>query len=121
MYKGLEFKRECKIDGASNECHLAINIWDGVCRYYDTQCLINSVKDGRHSNGSKHWRGDAFDGDTHDTDPQTGTRYCKFGEPVENVISEFKRRLPKGFDVVYENTNGNEHLHCEYDPKSGEI
>lgn len=121
MYKGLEFKPTCKIAGATVQCQIAIQVWNDLCRYYDTQCLINSVQDSKHSHGSRHWRGDAFDGDTHDTDHQTGQRYCKFSEPISNVIDEFKHRLPLGYDVVYENSNGNEHMHCEYDPKSNEI
>lgn len=64
---------------------------------------VTSLVDGRHSRGSLHYVGFAFDLRTRDLEP----------EELAVIASEAKDRLGQDFDVVVEKT----HLHIEFQPK----
>ena len=111
----LKFKKDCRLYGLKVEILLAIQVADQVCSEHDVECLINSVNDGRHSRGSLHYNGLAFDLDTHDL--FEGARCCKFPVSADIIADKIRERLPPDYDVIYENGAGNEHIHIEYQPK----
>ena len=79
----------------------ALNKIERVYRVkYGEDLLITSKRDGNHSAGSLHYRGDAID-----------CRYPK-GYDHQDVATAVRVELGQDFDVVPE---GN-HLHVEYDP-----
>jgi len=68
---------------------------------YGRELVVTSVSDGKHKEGSLHYRGLAFDLRTwHIRQPQT-------------YANELRERLGKGWDVIVEKT----HIHVEYDPR----
>lgn len=73
-----------------------------VFMMHDRPCIVTSVTDGRHSRGSLHHTGEAFD-----------VRRRHLG-PVElnAIVPSLRRALGPEWDVVVEAT----HIHLEYDP-----
>lgn len=112
----LRFKADVRLDNLQPQLVVAMTVSYLVCAKYDTECLINSCNDGKHSNTSLHYSGNAFDLDTHDTDAQ-GNRFCKFPIDGLQLAAEIQAALPPDFDVIFEHTPGNEHIHLEYQPK----
>lgn len=90
--------------------------WVTCCRH-DTYCQINSCNDGRHGETSLHYAGYAFDLDTHDGPPDN--RFCIFPVRADQIAQEIRECLPPDYDVIFEDSPGNEHIHIEYQPKKG--
>jgi len=111
----LKFKEAVRLYSLKPELVIALLIADQVCAEYDTECLINSVNDGKHGQSSFHYNGLAFDLDTHDG--SGAGRYCKFPVSASVAADEIRNRLPPDFDVIFESSPGNEHIHIEYQPK----
>ena len=78
-------------------------VCDGVYADEGVECVCTSVNDGRHSYGSLHKSGQAFD-----------LRSRTLADPYATV-EEIKRRMPGDFDVIYELDPP--HIHVEWQPK----
>lgn len=81
---------------------LALPVVAAVYTKYGYDTVITSGDDGRHSNVSLHYDGDALD---------FRTRDCKLAD-LGPITAELRAALP-GYDVVCES----DHIHIEYDPK----
>jgi hypothetical protein len=80
---------------------IADEIW---CKYgISFGVTVTSGTDGKHKDGSLHYKGLAVD---------LRTRYFT-PEIAQQVANELRATLPNDFDVVLEPT----HIHLEYDPK----
>jgi hypothetical protein len=101
----VKLKHGVIFDGVTGPIWYALGIADLVCEMYaGFELVVTSLKDGKHSDASLHYSGNAFDLRTRTmTEEQLGL-----------VYNSLKLRLkPRGFDVVLEKT----HIHVEYDPK----
>lgn len=85
------------IRGARPEIILAIQIVADYLREKGKDLIITSLSEGKHSSGSLHYVGQAFD----------------FRDP-DMDITPLSLRLGTEFDVVDEKT----HIHVEYQPKT---
>ncbi len=89
--------------GMKSEALLAVVVADSVYRECDCELMLTSITDGKHMEGSLHYKGLAFD--------------CR----VSNVPQRYRAQLPQllrsalgpQYDVVDEQT----HIHVEFDPK----
>lgn len=85
-----------KLEGIENICKSVIGN-----KY---EMTITSAKDGYHSNGSKHYIGDAIDIRTFDMGGEKN---------VDKVCNILSYMLGENYDVV----NEYDHIHIEYDIK----
>lgn len=92
-----------RIQGLRPELVLAMVILDGVFVLRRAVLTITAVIDGKHSAGSLHYAGSAFDARTRDIPPAE----------VQEVATLARTALGADFDVVVEP----DHLHIEYQPK----
>ena len=69
-------------------------------RGYDL--FVTSTRDGNHSAGSFHYRGDAED-----------YRYPPSGKFSKDEREAVKQVVGQGYDIVFHNS----HIHIEWDPK----
>lgn len=99
----MRLKAGVRVLGTRPETTLAMQAAADVLRRHDVEFVITSVTDGRHSRGSAHYAGNAFD---------FRTRHMGQGLPVR-VKAELTQALGGDYDVVLEAT----HIHVEYDPK----
>ncbi len=99
----MRLKAGVRVLGARPETILAMQAAADVLRRHDVELVITSVTDGRHSRGSAHYAGNAFD---------FRTRHMGQGQPVR-VKAELTQARGGDYDVVLEET----HIHVEYDPK----
>ena len=102
----LSFKEGVKITGVRSEIVLAIQVAYSVYMEYEEECVITSVVEGKHSRGSLHYSGAAFD-------IRTRTILKDFDK--EAIKEDIRYALTDEFDVVLEAT----HIHVEFQPKSG--
>lgn len=112
------FKRTSNFLGTyPREVWYALGVMDGVSReFLGHPIIITSMNDGQHMVGSLHLKNLAFD---------VRTRDLTIGE-VSELLSKVKAILdPQGYDTIWEDAttpgSSGTHLHCEYDPKAGEI
>ena len=97
--------KNVNLDNVSSDIYYAISI---VAEIYETigagDLVITSVRDSKHSNGSLHYVGEAFD-----------TRVWTIPKTVnmDVLIKTIKSQLGNTYDVIFETT----HIHIEYDPK----
>ncbi len=104
----MRLKEGVSIAGVSPELVLGIFIINSVFTRYAKDCILTSVTDGRHREGSKHYSGEAVD---------IRTKHLTNEEKTE-ITSEIARALGKDFDVILEGIGtDNNHLHIEWDPK----
>ena len=101
----MRIKPGVQIDGMRTEALLGACVVDGVLRLRGSECIITSVKDGKHMVGSLHDKGRAFD-----------CRTSQFRSPnlLPQIAQECREALGPEFDVVLET----DHLHVEWDPES---
>jgi hypothetical protein len=100
----MKLKSGVRVQGIRPELILAIVIADGVWRDdAGAEMVVTSVTDGRHSRGSLHYTGAAFDIRTRDLVPDT----------VPDLAERLRKALGEDYDVVLEAT----HIHVEYQPK----
>lgn len=94
--------------GVEKEILLALQVAEGVFSDYGYDCIVTSLKDGKHGPNSLHYVGAAVD---------LRSKHLKLSD-VNRVFSALKERLPLGFDCVNELSPA--HFHIEYQPKFGE-
>lgn len=100
----MRLKEGVRLKGVRPEIIIAMILSADVLNVYDIELVITSVMDGKHMEGSKHYKGLAFDFRSRDIDE---------GDIVF-VRMKLKEWLGSDYDVIYEN----DHFHVEYDPKS---
>lgn len=84
---------------------VAVYICDQVLAERDYPCILTSGLEGKHSRGSLHYIGHAFD-----------IRHFHIPEDKRaSIVREIQGRVGADFDVVLESN----HIHVEYQPKTG--
>ena len=73
---------------------------EAVFRKFGVEAVITSGRDGKHKEGSFHYKGQAFD--------------LRTWHVIDQVAVLLRMYLGKDFDVIVES----DHIHVEYDPKS---
>ena len=91
------------IHGISNELLFAMFVTDAVLNRYGSVLVITSINDGKHSSGSLHYSGNAFD-----------FRTWYIVDKEEEVMDDLREALRDSYDVVLED----DHIHVEYQPKT---
>lgn len=94
---------------SGNPLLAAIIIAESIYTKYGYECVITSLNDGKHMQGSKHYTDDGVD-----------LRTKNISEPShkELIKREITEALGKDYDIIFEDRGGvNEHLHIEYDRK----
>jgi len=101
----IALKSSARITGVRPETLFAMRVAEGVFEDRKLGLMtITSCADGKHSPGSRHYTGGAFDIRTRDI-PQ---------DQWQIVAGDIRERLGSEFDVVVEK----DHLHIELDPKT---
>lgn len=96
------------LNDIKTEIWYALGVAEGIIAGTSAPTMVvTSLVDGQHKQGSLHYVGRAADIRTHD-----------FTEPEKQRVFQALRLLldKRGFDVVLES----DHIHMEYDPKTGE-
>lgn len=100
------FTANCKLGDLAPQMNFALIILREIYEEEKIDLWITSIDDSRHSRGSLHYKGRAFDLRTrHMAGGYTGSQ-------AKRITAKIKSRLGKEFDVILE---GN-HIHLEYDP-----
>lgn len=99
----LKFKKGVTLRGLKAETLLAMQVATDVVKEQEEgkDCIITSITDGVHTQGSVHKDGEAFD-----------MRSFHLSNPAK-VAAALKARLPGLYDVVLEA----DHIHIEADPR----
>lgn len=93
------FKDGVQIRGVQPEIAVALTVLATI----RPEAVVTSVVDGKHSSGSLHYTGSAFD---------MRTRHLRPSE-VDSIANQLRAALTDEFDVVVEET----HIHVEFQPK----
>ena len=100
--------KHVKVLGVKSEMIMGHLVVMGVFESNNVECIITSLADGKHSESSKHYEGNAID---------YRTRHIANAAVKTKIITEIKESLTQDFDVVFEDAGtDNEHLHVEFDP-----
>lgn len=94
---------------SANPLIIALIHAENIYSKYGYECVVTSLNDGKHMQGSKHYEDMAVD-----------FRTKNISEPShkELIKKEITEALGKNYDIIFEDRGGvNEHLHIEYDPK----
>jgi hypothetical protein len=91
-----------KLDGANWRIWQAAIITESVLKKFGAELVLTSVNDGKHMDGSLHYKGCAFD-----------VRTWQISGREMQVVAELKTALGQDFDVVLEK----DHIHIELDPE----
>ena len=106
----LSLKSGVRILGIRPESNLAIQICSSIFMDYGYDMEITSVMDGKHSSGSIHYSGGAFD---------VGVKKVP-KEKRYHIFRDLRRACGEDFDVLHEFIGKpREHYHVEYQPKKG--
>ena len=101
----LQFKDGVPIFGLQPEILYAIDRTNEIYDRHGVDCVITSSRYGdRHSYGSLHYSGGAFD---------VRTRQLTEGQ-INDVVADLKSELGRDYDVIFESN----HIHVEYQPKA---
>lgn len=101
----IALKSSARITGVRPETLFAMRVAEGVFEDRKLGLMtVTSCNDGKHSPGSKHYTGGAFDIRTRDI-PQ---------DQWQIVAGDIRERLGSEYDVVVEK----DHFHIELDPKT---
>jgi len=97
------FKDGVEIAGLRAEALVGLVTCNEIYRQHGYSCVVTSITDGRHSRGSLHYVGLAFDLRTRHIPPSSQIL----------VKKDIQDALTHEFDVVLEK----DHLHIEFQPK----
>lgn len=95
-------KRGVRVSGMRPEIALAIQIADGIWQRQDRDLVVTSITDGQHSRTSLHYAGAAAD-------------FRIWNLDAQKARDELQEALGVDYDVALEK----DHIHCEFQPKSG--
>ena len=98
----MRLKKGVQIRGLRAEMAVALIIANEVCEKLGVEMVITSCTEGKHSWGSLHVSGGAFD-----------FRKWEFSDGGIEARKMLKKKLGAEFDVVLERT----HIHVEFQPK----
>lgn len=98
----ISLKPGVEAKGVKPETLLGLIVADGVYTAEGVPCVVTSLLDGEHKEGSLHYEGLAADLRTRDFSPDRAAL-------VATVLGQ---RLGTGYDVVLEK----DHIHMEFDP-----
>ena len=105
----MKLKAGVKLFDIKPQIVLAMIVVEGVYQSFNVEFVVTSVNDGKHSDGSWHYKGCAFD---------CRTKQASLDGKEQALRDEIKAALGPDFDVVLEAVGtDNEHVHIEYDPK----
>jgi hypothetical protein len=101
----MKIKEGVKLNGLNPIMTLALLVVKDVYdKYAGVELVITSATDGKHSNASFHYIGNALD---------IRTRGFKAQEHKKEAADKIRENLGQEFDVVLEKT----HIHIEFQPK----
>lgn len=98
----IQLKRGVRAAGIRPEIVLALQVAEGIWQDQGKALVVTSLTEGRHSRTSLHYSGAAADLRIWDLDAERARR-------------ELADALGEDYDVVLEQ----DHIHCEFQPKSG--
>lgn len=101
MENMLKFKTGVNIDDVHQKTYSAMMICCIIYSFYNLDCVVTSVKDGKHMAGSKHYIGKAFD-----LRIRQMTVYYR-----AQIFKKLKIALGKNYTVLLEK----DHFHIQYD------
>lgn len=104
----MKLKNDVGLTNVQPPIWYAVGVADQVYRSFGYELVVTSLNDGKHMDGSFHYKGLAVDLRIHNikTATECQTIYAK----LHNTLDFF------GFDVILEA----DHIHVEYDPKAGD-
>lgn len=97
----MTIKPGVSITGIAPEAVLGLLVVATVFEQWGAHLTVTAVTDGKHMEGSLHYRGRAFD--------------LRLPEQKDLIVRELQSALGKQWDVVLEK----DHIHVEFDPKEG--
>lgn len=97
----MRLKPGVDVSAIKPEIMIAIMVINSVCHEHGVDCVVTSVRDGKHGPKSLHRFGYAAD-----------IRTRGIAQKAQ-FASDVKNRLSNDYDVVLEK----DHLHVEYDPE----
>ena len=103
----LQFKKGVDESNISREVWFAIGVAFTLLQGEKKNCVVTSLRDGKHLPTSLHYRGQAVD---------LRTRHLSPTQKSSFHISLYESLNPIGYDVILEK----DHIHIEYDPKVNE-
>lgn len=102
----MELKQGVKLSGLKKQMVYALWVLENYL--YPYSFIVTSGLDGKHSQGSLHYKGLALDVRTHHIPNEEKDFYA---ERIRKILGD-------NYDVILEDRDGlNEHLHIEWDPK----
>lgn len=111
MITGVHLKEGVRISGVRPELLIGVVVACGVYERMRETFVITAMLDGKHMDGSLHYKGLAFDCRLPSWYQQP--RPAVVPTPEDHALQEeLKRELGDDFDVVLEG----DHIHIEYDP-----
>jgi hypothetical protein len=104
----MQLKHGVSVKGIAPQFALMACVIDDVYHKHECEMIVTAGVDGKHMDGSLHYKGLAMDVRTHNV-PRAEL-------PI--LLAEVRGFLGDEFDVILEGEGtDNEHLHAEYDPK----
>lgn len=105
----MKLKTGVSLRGIKPEVVVGMLITNSQYERSGVELLLTSVNDSRHSSGSLHYAGLAFD---------CRTKWVMSRETIMPLVESIRSSLGDEWDVVLEDYGGdNEHIHVEYDPE----
>lgn len=105
----MKLKPGVKLKGLTAQMLMGVIVIGDTYAGFGAECTMTSCNDGKHSEASLHYSGNAVD-----------TRTKDFAGDKHLLLAKLKENLGSDFDVVLEaEGEENEHIHTEYDPKGG--
>lgn len=101
MLYSLLLKAGVDISRLNREIRRTLNDLADICLDHESDLIITSTYEGRHSPSSLHYANDAID-------------IRIIPEKTQQLVEEIKQKLGPDFDVIFEF----DHIHIEYDPKN---
>lgn len=106
----VKIKNGVRLAGMQSQLIIGIMAAESLCRSYNYDLVITSGSDGKHRRSSAHYTGRAFDMRVRHMTP----------EDAGEIATELQVALGEDFDVVLEHLGlPMQHIHVEYDPKTG--
>jgi len=109
----IQFKHGVKTDRWVPEIWYAIVAAEAIFTEYGQHLIITSGQDGNHQRASAHYTGRAFDCRIRNFSgyPDLGIN----APEIQSLFSDLSSGLGPYYDVVLES----DHIHVEFDPKTG--
>jgi hypothetical protein len=107
----ISLKPDVDIRGMQPEMIVGLMVIAPIINRHGAECVVTACKDGKHKEGSLHYKGLALDIRSKTLIPKD----------LPSIVQELKLSLGPQFDVVLEGANtpgaSAQHIHVEYDPK----